>query len=153
MMKSYSQRDPRWATIQIKGSNTTIGQSGCTITCIADLSTVFGDDLTPAQVNEQCIFTKEGRIFWATVNFKHFMFERRTHNNTPTEFAKAIADPNRAVILEVANKSHWVVATKYDYKRQIFYIADPWLGDRATMERYKNNITGAAFFRRKGSAK
>lgn len=148
-MESYSQRDQRWANEKIGSSDLTVGRFGCTLTCIADLTTYFKPDLTPRQILEKCKFTPQGLIIWASCNFDNFVFERREYNRNDTQIYQAIADPNRAVILQVANKSHWVVATGWNYWQHLFKIADPWLGDRATMKRYADNITGAAHFRRK----
>lgn len=147
-MLSFSQRDPRWANILIGKSRLTIGRYGCTITSIADLSTYFGDNLTPDQINGKIRFTPDGLVIWASCVFGHFLFERREYGRNDREIAAALAHPDRAVILQVANKSHWVVASGFDRPNKLFRIADPWLGDRATMARYKNDITGAAYFTR-----
>lgn len=147
-MLSYSQRDPRWAQLEVGKSGQTIGRIGCTLTCIADLSTYFGDNLTPKDVNALCKFTDGGLIIWRSVVFNSFRFLMRGYIRSDREIADAIADPNKAVILEVANRSHWVVATGVTWPYNIFKIADPIKGDRATMDRYKNNITGYAIFSR-----
>lgn len=47
-MKIYSQRDPRWKDVILGKSNTTIGDYGCTITCLAMLT-----ELTPDEVNRR----------------------------------------------------------------------------------------------------
>lgn len=148
MLKSFSQRDPIWANLLLKPSRLTMGRYGCTTCCIADLSTYFGDNLTPAQVNQHIQYTPDGLIIWQSCNFQHFIFERREQSRNDQNIKAAIADPNRAVILQVAHGSHWVVATSVA-SGNVYNIADPWLGDRASMGRYLNNITGAAYFRRK----
>jgi hypothetical protein len=148
MMESFCQRDLRWASDKIKGTDLTIGRSGCTITCLADLSTYFGDNLTPAQINETCNFTSGGLIIWASARFGHFSFVKREYGRDDTEIARAIKDPLLAVILQVANASHWVVGVEVYPNNGIFKIADPWLGDWSSMVRYWNNITGAAYFKR-----
>lgn len=146
-MNSYSQRDPRWAELKLGTSHLTIGRYGCTTTCIADLSTYFGDNLTPAQVERDIQYTSDGLILWPTCQFKHFAFWFRDHARDDAKIKNALADPNLAVILQVAHGSHWVVATGID-ANGMYKIADPWRGDRSTMKRYNDNITGAAFFRR-----
>lgn len=47
-MTILSQRDPRWANIQLGDGSTTIGQDGCFITCIAMLL-----NRTPDVINQQ----------------------------------------------------------------------------------------------------
>lgn len=143
-MISYSQRDPRWASKPLGASKLTIGRYGCTTSCIADISTYFEDNLNPLQVSQKIKYTKDGLILWQTCVFPKFRFERREYGRNNKNIRAALNDPSRAVLLEVANGSHWVVATSVygsDYK-----IADPWNGDTAISNRY-NNITGAAYFK------
>lgn len=147
-MQSFSQRDPQWANKKMGTSPLTLGRFGCTTTCMADLSTYFADNLNPAQVADHIKYTPDGLVIWQSCKFGHFEFERREFGRHDANILAALQDPNRAVILQVAHGSHWVVATGKPVFSNIFKIADPWLGDRADMGRYKNNITGAAYFRR-----
>ena len=149
MMKSYSQRDPKWAYIFIKGTKLTLGRFGCTISCIADLSTYFGKALTPQDVNNHCSFTNGGLIYWNTARFSDFEFVRREYGRVNENILEALQHPDKAVILQVANASHWVVCTGWQKEIKDFKIADPWNGDYSNMARYGKNITGAAYFRRK----
>lgn len=146
MLKSFSQRAPEWAALLIPGSKLTIGRYGCTLTSIADLSTYFGDNLTPDRVAGMCRFTTEGLIIWQSCNFGHFKFERRENFRNDANIKAALQDPNMAVILEVANHSHWVCAiAPYN---DSYRIADPWLGDKVILSKRYANITGAAYFKR-----
>ena len=147
-MKSYSQRDPSWANIKIGNSNLTIGRFGCTLTSIADLSTYFRDFLTPLAVRNICKFTPNGLLIWESCVFENFRFESREYGRFDHNIQQALKDPDRAVILQVANGSHWVVATGKPLFGNKYKIADPWLGDFTDMSRYGNNITGAAYFKR-----
>lgn len=149
MMLDYSQRDYRWANKKIGASQLTIGRYGCTITCIADLSTYFGDNMTPAEVADKLQFTKDGLIIWSSVNFEHFKFSQRLYTHSPILERAALFDPNQAVILQVHNGSHWVVLTGLLQQGKDYQIADPWLGDRSSLIQRYENITGAAYFRRK----
>jgi len=147
MLTSYCQRDERWSNLLIPNSKVTIGRFGCTITSIADLSTYFGDNLTPDRVAGLCRFTSEGLILWQSCKFNKFEFVRREYVRNDANIKAALMDPNKAVILEVGNKSHWVCAISTfanDYR-----IADPWLGDKVLCLKRYPNITGAAYFKRK----
>jgi hypothetical protein len=148
MMKSFCQRDPLWRDLLIKGTNLPLGRCGCTITCIADLSTYFGDNLTPIQINETCNFTSGGLLIWASAKFGNFSFSKRQYGRNDVDIKHAIADPLSAVLLQVAGGSHWVVGVETYANNGIYKIADPWLGDWASMARYWNDITGAAYFKR-----
>ena len=147
-MISYSQRDPKWANKKMLPSALRLHDFGCTTTAIADLSTYFGDNLNPAQVCDKVKYTKDGLIIWQSCKFKNFGFWFREFGRNETNIKNALADPNIAVILQVSYGKHWVVATGWDQKNKIFKIADPLYGDRSTMKRYGNSITGAAYFKR-----
>lgn len=147
-MQSFSQRDARWANHKMGSSPLTLGRYGCTTTCIADLSTYFGDNLNPQQVCDHIKYTPEGLILWPSANFSKFEFWFREYSRNDVNIRNALADPNLAVILQVANQSHWVVATSKTLLGNHYNIADPWFGDKSTTRRYAN-ITGAAYFKRK----
>lgn len=142
-IKSFSQRDFRWSEKTIGQSGQTIGRIGCTVTSISMLSTFYGDNFFPNEIVDKCLFTPQGLIIWASCIFPHFKFEWREYNRNEKNIRDALKHPDRSVILQVANKSHWVVAIR---STKPLGIADPWLGDKTTMARYKDNITGAAYF-------
>lgn len=140
-----SQRDPRWAN-KVIAPGYQIGKVGCTVTSISMLSFYFGDNLTPDKIVDICKFTNQGLVIWTSCNFTKFAFERREYGRNEVNINQALKDPNRAVILNVAQGSHWVVAT--GHFGTLLKIADPWLGDMSTMARYKNDIEGASYFRK-----
>lgn len=148
-MESFSQRDKRWSQKKLGNSSLTMGRFGCTTTSIADLSTYFGDNLNPAQIADKIKYTKDGLVMWPTCVFNKFEWWFREYGRKEVNIRNALADPKLAVILQVNNGAHWVVATGYDKLNRIFKIADPWFGDRSTMKRYGNSITGASYFRSK----
>lgn len=148
MMKSFSQREPLWAYEKIKGSELTIGRFGCLITCIADLSTYFQDNLTPLDINAICKFTNSGLLYWDSAVFGHFKFRKRERFRNDKGITDALKDPLSAVLLEVANGSHWVVGVEHYANNGVYKIADPWLGDWSSTKRYADNITGSAYFSR-----
>lgn len=146
-MITYSQRDSRWANEHLGQSSLTMGRYGCTTTCISDLSTYFGNNFDPLYAVKYLKYTNDGLILWQSCKFSKFGFERREFGRNDAEIQKALKDPARAVILNVANGSHWVVCTGKTIFGQ-YKIADPWLGDFSTMSRYGNDISGAAYFKK-----
>lgn len=146
-MQSFSQRDPKWSQKRLGDSQLTMGRFGCTTTAIADLSTYFGDNLNPGQMVQKIKYL-QGLVVWASCVFKTFKFERREYGRYDARILAALRNPDTAVILQVNKGAHWVVATGYDSVEKVFKIADPWFGDRSTMKRYGDSITGAAYFRR-----
>lgn len=134
--------------MKLGNSQLTMGRYGCTTTAIADLSTYFGGDFNPGQACQRIQYT-QGLVIWASCNFEKFRFWFREFGRNDTNIRNAIADPDVAVILNVAGGSHWVVASGRPLFGKSYKIADPWLGDFNTMARYKDSIVGAAYFRRK----
>ena len=148
-MTLYSQRDPRWRAVEIGDTKRTLGQVGCVVTSIAMLCSYFKPDRTPPELLKKLIFTPDARLIWQSCNFENFKFHRRIYQRNDENIRLALTDPKWAVILEVADKTHWVVVTGVTLFKKTYKIADPLFGDRATMNRYQNNITGAAFFKKK----
>ena len=152
----YSQRDPSWAELKLGDSPLTMGRYGCTTSCIAMLSTYFqpfipytpGSIINASQPRHLRYTAPGGLILWPSAKFEHFAFYRRVYERNDAEIQRHMKDPNLAVILEVANRSHWVVGVSRNPITGSYKIADPWIGDYATMARYKNDITGAAYFGR-----
>jgi len=149
-MTNYSQRDPRWARLELGSSKLTMGRYGCLVTCLAMLTTYFKPDHTPGDILPQLRFTSNGLLYWNSAVFENFVFYQRVRVRQDAVIKEHLRDPNLAVVLEVANSSHWVVATNWQTYPASIGIADPWLGDRASMLRYNNDITGAAYFSRRG---
>ncbi len=149
MLITFSQRDPKWANVKIGDTDFTIGRYGCVITSIAMLSSYFLPTVTPDVLARRFKFDKEGRILWNSVDLENFWFDFRVRQRCDDQVKAALSDPGRAVILEVSNGLHWVVGLSRSFLGGTFRIADPWLGDRATLQRYDNTYCGAAFFVRK----
>lgn len=143
-MKILSQRDPQWSAHKIGSSTLTIGRYGCTLTCLSMLTDYFQHFGTPAQIAEhKDWFTKDGLVKWDKLNLKAMTFEKRLYGRNDAEIEKSLKDPNKAVILQVENY-HWVVCLGKDVFGR-YRIADPWFGDKASINRYKI-ITGSAHF-------
>lgn len=145
-MEIYSQRDPLWSEQPIGKTPYKIGAFGCTLTSIAMLASYFGDKLTPLDIARRCQFTPDAKIIWASVKFEHFEFDYRYYLESTEIINKCIKDADRAVILQVKNKSHWVVATGKTFFGDKYKIADPFYGDRSTLIRYGGKIDGFATF-------
>lgn len=147
-MQLFSQRDPAWRGVHVGTSGKTLGQIGCTVTGLAMLSTYFGIGMNPPSMAHRLRFTSKGLVYWSSVKFPGWGFQRREYKRDDAAILHAINHPDKAVLLEVANHSHWVVGIGVTWPYNIFRIADPIDGKKATMSRYQDNITGAAFFER-----
>lgn len=148
MMLLYSQRDSRWRGVEVGKSSRTLGQIGCLVTSIAMISTYFKPSLTPLDILKQSGFTADGRLIWAKLKTLGFSFYYRQYWRDDARIKQHLSHPDLAVVFEVANHSHWVVGIGYNPILRSYRIADPLFGDKTTMRRYQDNITGAAFFKR-----
>lgn len=147
-MKYLSQRDPKWATKKLGNTFLTVGRWGCTTTCVSMLSSLFGGVpyKDPGQLAADAqLYNAEGLILWNQLprifNGKLSMVARIQGMNRKA-IADSIAGAKTAVILEVANHSHWVVAHS-PYGKD-FYCIDPLDGKKKLALKTFGNITGSA---------
>lgn len=142
-----SQRDIRWSNILMLPSSLTLGRYGCTTTCLSMLSDYYNCFRSPDQIVDFNVkYTNAGYIKWESVDFKGFRFLKRVRYFDPTSIDESLRDPNKSVILEIWNKSHWVVALRRDIFGN-FVIADPWDGKKKTIK--PSEVTGSAHFLKK----
>lgn len=144
-----SQRDPRWSSQRIGASNLTVGRFGCCLTSISMLSFYFNCFKSPLEIASNANnFTTEGLVNWNKLKFDNMKFAARIRG---TPLASTIRDalkaPNKAIMLEVSNGSHWVVAVKYNWLGRLI-VCDPWDGKLCDVLKVYSNITGAALFQR-----
>lgn len=149
-MKILSQHDLLWASRKLGSSNMTVGRYGCTTTCISMLSDYFGSYKSPVELASNTNnYTSNGLIIWKNLKFDKMKFDRRSYLQDNTGIHQALIDPNKAVMLEVNDSQHWVVALRPTWFSNSYWVADPWSGDKCNVIRRYKNITGAAFFSRK----
>lgn len=147
-----SQQDPQWASRKLGASSLTVGRFGCTTTCIAMLSDYFGHYIDPGKLASNVNnYTKGGLVIWKNLNsqLKNFKWVWREYGYAKKNLEAALADPNRAVILEVNDKSHWVVLQSRNRITGELYVYDPWDKKKHPVSYYRN-VTGASYFERTG---
>ena len=156
-IKYLSQRDPRWAMDIMGSGSLTVGRYGCTTTCISMLSDYFGCKQDPGQIAQnKRNYSGDSNISWIGLDFPNFSFRWRegslfSNVSLDMEMIKSymvkgtLGNPDRAVILEVANHSHWVVGLWPLPGGDILAI-DPWTGKTCNVLETYQNITGAALF-------
>ena len=144
---NLSQNDPKWAADKLGSSDLTIGRYGCTTTAIAMLSDYFDCYKSPTELaHDVSNYTKDGLIIWSALNFNRMRFVRREYGYNAFNILQALNNPLRAVILQVNNGQHWIVATKKNIFGNDYTIIDPWDGKQKNCLKSYNNITGAAYF-------
>lgn len=142
-----SQRDPRWQNITLGNSRYTIGRYGCTTTCISMLSDYFQCFQPPdAIAKSYCQYTLDGYILWNTLTLPRMGFKVRLYGQDDVAIQQALKDPRQAVILNVSNGGHWVVAIRKTLFGNDYVCVDPWTGKICLAKRDYRNIVGAAIF-------
>ncbi len=148
-MKFLSQQDPLWANKFLGQSKFTIGRYGCTTTCISMISDYFGCYQDPGMIAQMFVkYTMDGYILWDTLMLSRVAFESRLKNRDDVAIQAALRDPNRAVILNVNNGAHWVVALSKVTLANDYWILDAWDGKKKKASAY-SNIVGSATFKLK----
>ena len=146
-----SQRDERWSKTQINDCLSTVGRTGCTITCLSMLTDYYDCYLPPDVIAQNTKWIRGGNVWWIYLDFPTFSFRWREGNpyqSVPVDMDMIRAymkNPDKAVLLEVANHSHWVVACWETFDEDILVI-DPWTGRSCDVLKTYGNITGAALF-------
>jgi hypothetical protein len=147
----YSQNNPKWKNDKMGNSRWTLGAKGCTTTSICTLASYFGDTITPKELaTHKELYTADGLVIWKQLNgiLKTLNFLYRYYSFSETVVDDAlIKDPNKCVLLQVNNKTHWVSALKKVYGGYV--CSNPWTFP-ATNKTYKfKEITGMAVLIRK----
>lgn len=147
MMQTLSQRDAKWSSFRIGRTWLTVGRWGCTLTGVSMLSSFYGCYKSPKELAAiPWLFDSQGKILWTALS-KVFggriKFEIRRYGKDAKAITNSVlGSPKTSVLLEVANKSHWVVCTG-TYGND-FYCIDPIDGQRKLVLKTFKNITGSA---------
>lgn len=134
-MEILSQRDIRWKNKTINGTTSTIGNYGCTLTCLAMLA-----DTTPDIVEGKLEFSVD-RIIWTSINKTdlpiRFPDMGRVYSYDNDKVKEAI-EKNGGCLVEVdfdgitstPNDRHWVL---FVGKGKAY---DPWTGTEILTTKY-----------------
>lgn len=148
-MKILSQLDLRWCNKKLGASSSTIGRFGCTTTSLSMISDYFSCYIPPDEIASNVHNYIGDLINWKALNFKNFKFEWRGYNRNDVKIKEALKDPNQAVLLNVNNGSHWVLALRPTLVGNSFIVADPLGGQKVDVIKKYKTIDGAAYFLRK----
>ena len=68
----YLQKDEEWAADPLGESRFTMGSSGCLVTCLATLFDLYGESVTPGELNrlftEQGVYNASGDVIWGNIS-------------------------------------------------------------------------------------
>jgi len=154
MMKLLSQQDKNWADVKIGSSNTTLRESGCTITDLSMLSDWYsryrgvGEYRNPAWMARNLDFTPSGFLYWGSVTKKlGFKFSWRFYRYDEKYILPALSGKDTSLLLRIydGTKAHWLVGIKK--VGNYYFVADPYplpSGQRKFI--HKSIISGGATF-------
>ena len=126
-MTLYCQRDPKWAGKTIGNSNSTIGAYGCTISCIASLSSWYGCDHDPAWMAKNLRFLRD-LVLWQSISEKLcFKWVWRQYGYNESKILASLGGKTTSCLLQVYSR-HWVVGIRK--VGWYYYVADPYTGKR-----------------------
>lgn len=142
-----SQRDEQWKNVTIGNTNVTLGNKGCTITCVAMSSSWFGELKTPKQLAKELKFTDQALLIWSSIGnlFKNFQFEWRFYTYDQTRIDEALKNPGKTLLLNVDKGAHWVHALNRVPFMKTFWVADPWDGKK----KFYSGVVGGAILVKK----
>ena len=143
-----SQRNPAWSKVFVGKTKRTIGQIGCTISCVSMLSDYFGCYVSPDVIARKAKFTLDGLLIWSSLAsiIKGMRFVERVYRRNNVKINDSLTDPNKAVILQVDYGSHWVVALRDPKFSEDYLCLDPLKGKTCLAIGDYRNITGSAHF-------
>lgn len=139
-----SQKDPRWGSVKLGTSNTTIGGYGCLITSASMMLRHFGFDTDPGRLNDLLKANggyHDGNLFvWGALEkiFKGVTFGYRYNGAYLDKIDEQLAQ-NKPVIINVdlnpttsVLDEHWVLIV--GKVNGSYIINDPWYGTQFKFE-------------------
>lgn len=123
----YKQTDKRWSGVYLGSSGKTIGNIGCTTTCLAMTESYrTGSTIYPNAMAKKLSYSPSGSLYWPS-NY--------TVKTTVTfGEIKTLLKKNKPVILGLKTDSgstHWVVVTGFD---NTYFINDPGSSQRTLLK-------------------
>lgn len=86
-------------------------------------------------------------IMWERLQIPGMKFEKRIRDRRiDAAIMESLKDPNKAVMLQVNNGAHWIVALRKTLIGNDYVCLDPWNGQKCDAIKKYHNITGSAHF-------
>jgi len=148
-MKLVWQRDPKWRNKRIGQSNLTIGNYGCTISCLSMFSDWYKGYKDPSWMSENLKFTQDGKLLWQSITQSSLpmKFVYRYYKRDDKKILEILKSKDGVCLIEV-NRNHWVALVGYS-RIYGFKVNDPYYNDTIYLNRRYKLITGFAEITRK----
>jgi len=143
-----NQCDKRWGWKPLGKSSETICKSGCVITGISMLSDWAKDYKDPAYLAKNLNFTKEGYLYWNSINNKtplKFVWRGYPSNFKQSQVDEALKSKDGCILLNVMGGKHWVVGIYRVPFTNRYWVADPLSSTR----KFYSGVIGYAILEKK----
>ena len=113
----YLQKDEEWAADPLGESRFTMGSSGCLVTCLATLFDLYGESVTPGELNrlftEQGVYNASGDVIWGNISSVYPEATVTVYKTVDEQASEAALDQQQYPLVRVKNLGdgywHWVL--------------------------------------------
>lgn len=113
----YLQKDERWASDPLGDSRFTMGSSGCLVTCLAALFNLYGESVTPGELNrlftEQGVYNVSGDVIWENIASVYPEATVTVYQTVDEKAIETALDQQQYPLVRVKNMGdgywHWVL--------------------------------------------
>lgn len=113
----YLQKDEEWAADPLGESRFTMGSSGCLVTCLATLFDLYGESVTPGELNrlftEQGVYSASGDVIWGNISSVYPEATVTVYKTVDEQAIEAALDQQQYPLVRVKNLGdgywHWVL--------------------------------------------
>ena len=113
----YLQKDEEWAADPLGESRFTMGSSGCLVTCLATLFDLYGESVTPGELNrlftEQGVYNAFGDVIWGNISSVYPEATVTVYKTVDEQAIEAALDQQQYPLVRVKNLGdgywHWVL--------------------------------------------
>lgn len=113
----YLQKDEKWASDPLGESRFTMGSSGCLVTCLATLFDLYGESVTPGELNrlftEQGVYNASGDVIWGNISSVYPEATVTVYKSVDEQAIETALDQQQYPLVRVKNRGdgywHWVL--------------------------------------------
>lgn len=138
----YSQYDSRWKNVKLGKSPKTIGQVGCTTTCLAmSESYLTKTTIYPDKMSKKLKYTSGGALYWPS------NYTLKSSNNYLSEIYNQLKKGKPVLVGAKTSKGsqHWVIVTGYNgngiNKASSYTINDPGYSKKTNLQQHFDKYT------------
>ena len=138
----YTQYDSRWKNVKLGKSSKTIGQVGCTTTCLAmSESYLTKTTIYPNKMSKKLKYTSGGALYWPS------NYTLKSSNNYLSEIYNQLKKGKPVLVGAKTSKGsqHWVIVTGYNgngiNKASSYTINDPGYRKKTNLQQHFDKYT------------